>query len=234
MESTLQDSRPIGGVTSSHPLPKLFAAMMNEHLAARPNVRTVAAGGPPIPWLFPSQNPGHHLAPQRVMSRLRQLGINVRASKNTALQSMVAEVPAPLVAQMLGYSHPTTQLHAALAATTWARYAASNTAHLDGTVAGRVTPQTPSAPPRGRSLSSSERVLRGSVQASLPLLSAPVRAHRPPSLSMITSMRPSARLTARAATVPVPHRCRCEQLIAELLGLVRGVLPACRSPIPQS
>jgi hypothetical protein len=107
------------------PLPKPFAAMVNEHLAARPNMRTVGAGGPPNPWLFPSQNPGHHLAPQRVMSRLRQLGINVRASKNTALQSMVAEVPAPLVAQMLGYSHPTTQLHATLAATTWARYAAS-------------------------------------------------------------------------------------------------------------
>lgn len=110
------------------PLPKPFAIMMNEHLAARPNMRTVGAGGPANPWLFPSQNPGHHLAPQRVMSRLRQLGINVRASKNTALQSLVAEVPAPLVAQMLGYSHPTTQLHAALAATTWARYVASDKA----------------------------------------------------------------------------------------------------------
>jgi hypothetical protein len=39
-----------------------------------------------------------------------------------ALQTLVAEIPAPLVAEMLGYSNQVTQKHAAEAGNTWARY----------------------------------------------------------------------------------------------------------------
>jgi hypothetical protein len=56
------------------------------------------------------------------MHRLRRLGVNLLGSRNTALQELVSEIPAPLVAEMLGYSDQVTQKHAAGAGNTWAKY----------------------------------------------------------------------------------------------------------------
>ena len=58
------------------PLPQPFADMLHRHLATRPNLRT--AGGVAVsPWLFPGVRPGRHLTAQRIMKRLRSLGINL-------------------------------------------------------------------------------------------------------------------------------------------------------------
>ena len=59
------------------------------------------------------------------MKRLRNLGINLLGTRNTALQSLVVEAPPPLVAELLGYSHNVTQLHAEIAAQPWAAYVTS-------------------------------------------------------------------------------------------------------------
>ena len=56
------------------------------------------------------------------MMRLRALGINLQGARNTALQTLVSEIPAPLVAEMLGYSDQVTQKHAAEVGNTWAEY----------------------------------------------------------------------------------------------------------------
>lgn len=56
------------------------------------------------------------------MHRLRGLGVNLLGSRNTALQELVSEVPAPLVAEMLGYSYQVTQQHAEEAGNAWAKY----------------------------------------------------------------------------------------------------------------
>lgn len=56
------------------------------------------------------------------MKRLRSLGIYLQGARNTALQVLVSEIPAPLVAEMLGYSDRVTQRHAAEAGNTWAGY----------------------------------------------------------------------------------------------------------------
>jgi hypothetical protein len=53
---------------------------------------------------------------------------NLLAARNTALQSLVAEAPPPLVAELLGYSYNTTQRHAQIAAQPWARYATKTAA----------------------------------------------------------------------------------------------------------
>ena len=42
------------------------------------------------------------------MKRLRGLGTDLLGARNTALQNLVAEVPPPLVAELLGYSHNVT------------------------------------------------------------------------------------------------------------------------------
>jgi hypothetical protein len=103
------------------PVPEPFAGMLNHQMHDRPNLRTTG-GGASTPWLFPSSYPGKHVEAQHVMQRLRHLGINLLGARNSALQNLVAEVPPPLVGQLLGYSYQVTQRHAEAAAQPWTRY----------------------------------------------------------------------------------------------------------------
>jgi hypothetical protein len=98
--------------------------MLETHLHNRPNLRTTG-GMAATPWLFPSSRPGKHIDPQSIMHRLRALGVNLLGARNSALQNLVAEVPPPLVAELLGYSCQVTQRHAEIAAQPWARYASA-------------------------------------------------------------------------------------------------------------
>src|SRR3546814_20002158 len=81
----------------SHPtdVPEPFAALLREHLAARPNLRT--GGGPDSPWLFPSTLAGRHLHPNPIMDRLRDLGVNLLGARNRALSELLLECPPSLV-----------------------------------------------------------------------------------------------------------------------------------------
>jgi hypothetical protein len=56
------------------------------------------------------------------MERPREIGIGLLGARNASLRGLVTEVPAPLVAEMLGYSYQVTQKHAAAAAEPWSRY----------------------------------------------------------------------------------------------------------------
>ena len=56
------------------------------------------------------------------MDRPRELGIDLLGARNTAIRELVTQVPAPVVAEMLGYSDQVTQRHADLASEPWGRY----------------------------------------------------------------------------------------------------------------
>ncbi|WP_222266948.1 hypothetical protein [Modestobacter marinus] len=103
-------------------VPEPFATLLRQHLTNRPNLRTGNHGD--SPWLFPSTRAGRHLHPNSLMDRLRDLGISLLGARNAALRGLVAEVPAPLVAEMLGYSYQVMDKHAAATATPYARYVA--------------------------------------------------------------------------------------------------------------
>jgi hypothetical protein len=76
------------------PMPQPFADMLHRHLPTRPNLGTT--GGVAVsPWLFPGTRPGRHLTAQWIMKRLRSLGIDLLGARNTALQSLVVDVPPP-------------------------------------------------------------------------------------------------------------------------------------------
>ena len=107
--------------TEPVPVPEPFAGVLTHHLHNRPNLRT-AGGMIATPWLFPGHRPGKHLDTQTIMMRLRWLGINLLGARNSALGNLVAEVPPPLVAELLGYRYQVTQRHAELAAQPWSRY----------------------------------------------------------------------------------------------------------------
>ena len=66
---------------------------------------------------------GQHIQPNTVMDRLRDLGVNLLGARNRAIGEFVLEVPPPLVADGLGYSHKVAFKHADGAAEPWARYA---------------------------------------------------------------------------------------------------------------
>lgn len=103
------------------PVPEPFASLLTKHLASRPNMRTGSSTG--SPWLFPGYRAGQHIHPNTLMMRLREIGIDLLGARNASLRSLVKEVPAPLVAEMLGYSYQVTQKHSAAAAESWSRYA---------------------------------------------------------------------------------------------------------------
>ncbi len=102
------------------PVPEPFASLLTTHLASRPNMRTGSSSG--SPWLFPGYRAGQHIHPNTLMERLREIGISLLGARNASLRGLVKEVPAPLVAEMLGYSHQVTQKHATAAAEPWSRY----------------------------------------------------------------------------------------------------------------
>jgi hypothetical protein len=64
-----------------------------------------------------------HVHPNPLMMRLREIDIDLLGACNASLRGLVKEVPAPLVAEMLGYSSQVTQKHATAAAEPWSRYA---------------------------------------------------------------------------------------------------------------
>ncbi|MFZ1996632.1 MAG: hypothetical protein WAU75_21140 [Solirubrobacteraceae bacterium] len=75
------------------------------------------------PWLFPGAKPGMHIGSERVRRRLRQLGINPRTARPGALLALAISVPAPILAELLGYHNDTTNHWRREAAGDWARYA---------------------------------------------------------------------------------------------------------------
>jgi hypothetical protein len=85
-------------------------------------------GSPPSStWLFPGLLPGRPITPARLADRLRALGIPAQAARRAALIDLAAQMPAAVLADILGL-HPTTAvkwMHEAGA--DWARYAAELT-----------------------------------------------------------------------------------------------------------
>ncbi|WP_280510407.1 hypothetical protein [Nocardia farcinica] len=102
-------------------VPPPFDHLLKQHLADRPNLRTTA--GSTSAWLFPGYRIGSHLSPTSMMNRIRDLGIDILGARVASLRALVAQVPPPLVAELLGYSQSVAHKHAALAAQPWSRYA---------------------------------------------------------------------------------------------------------------
>jgi hypothetical protein len=75
------------------------------------------------PWLFPGTKPGTHIGPERICRGLCQLGIRASTARPGALLALAVNVPAPILAELLGYHNDTTNHWRRAAAGDWARYA---------------------------------------------------------------------------------------------------------------
>ncbi len=85
------------------------------------NRRTTGAG-PDTDWLFPSRRAGQAIEGEQLAEGLNRLGIN-RAARTAALNALLADVPAPVLAKTLDRRPWRVALRAQTLGTDWARYA---------------------------------------------------------------------------------------------------------------
>lgn len=76
-------------------------------------------------WLFPGGSPGRPLNPTTLSARLRSIGISsIRTARNAVLLQLAAEVPTPVLADLLGISATRAARWAALSKQDWTTYTA--------------------------------------------------------------------------------------------------------------
>ncbi|MFJ9968790.1 hypothetical protein [Streptomyces avermitilis] len=115
-----------------HPvlLPPRLARLLHQ-LAEAPHTRaalTRTSRGEP--WLFPGLVPGRPTSQTGLSSKLLPEGIDTRPARNAALVALAGDLPAPVLASILGL-HPNTAVRwAGFAKTSWADYVAARAADL--------------------------------------------------------------------------------------------------------
>ena len=105
-------------------IPEPLAGFVRDQLAA-PR-RHHSLGAPPdTRWLFPGHLPGRPISASRLGERLGKLGIDGQAGRRAALLQLAAEVPAAVLADLLGIAAATAADWAHSAGGDWSRYAAA-------------------------------------------------------------------------------------------------------------
>ena len=76
------------------------------------------------PWLFPGGQPGRPVSADRLGQRLRQLGLRPAQTRSTALFQLATELPAAVLARMLGIHIKVAVAWQQAASADWTTYAA--------------------------------------------------------------------------------------------------------------
>jgi hypothetical protein len=76
-------------------------------------------------WLFPGGKPGGHLNTENIRAQLVALGIKPHEARKAALFQLAAEMPAPVLAELLGITDTNAANWAQLAARDWTGYVAA-------------------------------------------------------------------------------------------------------------
>ena len=102
-------------------MPDPLDMLIREHQAKRGHASYASRDSR---WLFPGGIPGNHLATENIRAQLVERGIKPWNSRHAALFQLAAEVPTPLLAELLGIGTTTAHRWAALASRTWGSYIA--------------------------------------------------------------------------------------------------------------
>jgi len=119
--------------TGKHPilLPPRLGAIMGE-LADRPPTRPMIQHGTDAPrWLFPGRVPGQPIDNHSLTNRLNRHGISARPARNGALMALAADLPAAIIADLLGMHINTAIRWVRYAGRDWADYLAARAAEQD-------------------------------------------------------------------------------------------------------
>ncbi|WP_159050513.1 hypothetical protein [Streptomyces cellostaticus] len=110
-----------------HPilLPPRLASLLHQ-LAEAPHTRAaLTRTNRGEPWLFPGLVPGRPTSQTGLSSKLLPHGIDTRPARNAALVALAGDLPAPVLASILGL-HPNTAVRwSGFAKTSWADYLAA-------------------------------------------------------------------------------------------------------------
>ncbi|MEG9227262.1 hypothetical protein [Aeromicrobium sp. Sec7.5] len=75
-------------------------------------------------WLFPGGNPGRHLSTEAIRSQLVATGIKPYENRKATLFGLAGDIPAPVLADLIGITHKNAAAWAGLAARDWTTYIA--------------------------------------------------------------------------------------------------------------
>ncbi|MER6739140.1 hypothetical protein [Streptomyces puniciscabiei] len=103
------------------PVPAPVAALLLQHIAKRDNMNT--ATNPASRWLFPGRRAGQPSRPDHLSALLNEIGIPAAAARGSSIRQQLLELPAPVVADALGYHDKTTTRLCNESGGTWSRYA---------------------------------------------------------------------------------------------------------------
>lgn len=82
-------------------LPEPLAALVRELLACRRGHAALGDQGT-SPWLFPGGRPGRPISPYQLRERLHSIGVRPAQARSAALFQLATELPAAILARMLG------------------------------------------------------------------------------------------------------------------------------------
>jgi hypothetical protein len=105
-------------------LPEPLAALVLDLVATR-RPYTVIGQPDRTPWLFPGQRPAQHISADRLGQRLAALGIRPGRARSTALFALATELPAAILARMLGIHIKVAVAWQQAASADWTTYAAA-------------------------------------------------------------------------------------------------------------
>jgi hypothetical protein len=86
-------------------VPAPVAALLLEHIANRDNMNTATNGA--SRWLFPGRRAGQPSRPDHLSALLNEVGVPTAAARGAAVRQQLLELPAPVVADALGYHDKT-------------------------------------------------------------------------------------------------------------------------------
>jgi hypothetical protein len=110
------------------PVPGPLASAVVQLISGGRSYRGV--GSPPATtWLFPGHLPGRPITPARLGERLRAIGIYAQTGRRAALLDLAAQLPAAVLADLLGLHQTTAAKWMHQAGGDWSRYAAELARH---------------------------------------------------------------------------------------------------------
>jgi hypothetical protein len=126
-------------------LPEPLAALAL-HLVASRQGHAVLGDQGGSPWLFPGGQPGRPISAFRLGQRLREIGLRPGQSRSTALFQLATELPAALLARMLGIHISVAVAWQRASAGDWTDYAADYSRRGDQHKSRPLT-EPPDSPP---------------------------------------------------------------------------------------
>jgi len=105
-------------------LPEPMATLTRELITTRQGQARIGAAPAVSSWLFPGGQPGRPISAYQLGRRLRQIGLHPAQARSTALFQLATELPAALLARMLGVHISVAVNWQHISAGDWTRYAA--------------------------------------------------------------------------------------------------------------